>query len=460
MSGGSRSPTEVNVTRSTDESDVIHSSLLLPSSAIAYHVSERLHDHFADKTLLEGGFHALDIEAYAAAGFCSFRQVERPHGQRVAYWAGEGRGVGDTGRNVWYEIEWDGHRFDALLIGWSSPMHGDESHTFLLGESREVLTSFVDVACTWNTELRDEVLVFESGHWHKDEALFWSIKNATLANLVLQGSLKDDIVADLTSFFANRETYGAYGVPWKRGILFVGPPGNGKTHAVKALVNSLGQDCLYVKSFRAQIPDEYNIRTVFQQARESAPCILVLEDLDSLVTPTNRSFFLNELDGFAGNDGILTLATTNHPERLDPAIIDRPSRFDRKYPFDLPATEERGRYIAMWNDTLRPELRLGDEELAHIAGHTEGYSFAYLKELFISSTMRWINAPEPGSMGRVMSEQVEVLRTQMASAIVFDGAEEGLEEGMEDGGFMVMHHAIRAGRGGRFSYRNFRSGEP
>jgi AAA+ superfamily predicted ATPase len=448
------------MTNPVDHDDLIHSSLLLPTTVIAYHVSARLHDQFAGKAMLEGEIGPLDIEEYAAAGLCTLRQLDRPYGQRLSHWLGPGNGVGDRGHNVWYEITWEDHTIDALLMSWPSPSHGEDSHTYLLADERDVLVRFVDAVCTWNTELRDEVLVFESGHWHKDEALFWSIKNATLDNLVLRGSLKEDIHSDLAGFFANRETYEAYGVPWKRGILFLGPPGNGKTHAVKALVNALGQDCLYVKSFRSQAPDEFNIRNVFHRARESAPCILVLEDLDSLVTSRNRSFFLNELDGFAGNDGILTLATTNHPERLDPAIIDRPSRFDRKYPFDLPAAEERARYIAMWNQTLRPELRLPNEALPDIAERTEDFSFAYLKELFISATMRWINAPEPGTMARVMIEQADVLKAQMASAIMLDGGEEEGDESMDDGAFRVMHHTIRGRRRGGFGVRSYWSSEP
>ena len=71
-----------------------------------------------------------------------------------------------------------------------------------------------------------------------------------------------------------------------------------------------------------------------------------------MITDQNRSFFLNQLDGFAHNDGILTLATTNHPDRLDPAIVDRPSRFDRKYHFGLPALRARARTWRMWNGTL------------------------------------------------------------------------------------------------------------
>ncbi len=67
--------------------------------------------------------------------------------------------------------------------------------------------------------------------------------------------------------------------------------------------------------------------------------------LESIVTPSNRSYFLNELNGFALNTGILVLATANHPELLDPALTERPSRFDRKYNFDLPAEGERESYI-------------------------------------------------------------------------------------------------------------------
>lgn len=69
---------------------------------------------------------------------------------------------------------------------------------------------------------------------------------------------------------------------------------------------------------------------IFEKARSEAPCVLILEDLDSLITDQNRSFFLNQLDGLEGNDGLLIIGTTNHFEKLDPALSTRPSRFDRK----------------------------------------------------------------------------------------------------------------------------------
>lgn len=76
--------------------------------------------------------------------------------------------------------------------------------------------------------------------------------------------------------------------------------------------------------------DEGGIADVFEKARQMSPCVVIFEDLDSLINDGNRSFFLNQLDGIEGNDGLLIIATTNHFERLDPGLSSRPSRFDRK----------------------------------------------------------------------------------------------------------------------------------
>lgn len=171
-----------------------------------------------------------------------------------------------------------------------------------------------------------------------------------------------------------------------------------------------------MKSFKTYHgTDHHCIGAVFERARESAPCLLVLEDLDSLVDDGNRSFFLNELDGFAANEGIVILATTNHPDRLDPAILDRPSRFDRKYHFELPGTAERQAYIALWNGQVQPDLQLSERGLLKVAERTSGFSFAYLKELFLSAMMGWINNPQAGTMEQVMDTQITLLRQHMES---------------------------------------------
>jgi SpoVK/Ycf46/Vps4 family AAA+-type ATPase len=97
---------------------------------------------------------------------------------------------------------------------------------------------------------------------------------------------------------------------------------------------------LYVKN----APYAYHIRNVFQMARAMTPCLLVLEDVDTIVTKQSRSYFFNEVDGLENNDGILMIATTNHLDELDPGLSKRPSRFDRKYLFPLPDKGERAQY--------------------------------------------------------------------------------------------------------------------
>lgn len=143
------------------------------------------------------------------------------------------------------------------------------------------------------------------------------------------------------------------------------------------------------------------------------PCVIVLEDIDSMVSNKNRSFFLNELDGFRSNSGIVVLATTNHPEKLDTAILDRPSRFDRKYYFDLPADAERMAYLEKWNQGLQPDMRMTDSGATTVVSGTAGFSFAYLKELLVSSMVQWLSDERKVSMDDVVLAQAVLLRSQM-----------------------------------------------
>ena len=395
---------------------LIIEALSLPLSAISYHVSQQLAALYPNKALLEGCDCSFNLQAYAQASKCTIKQETSIYNQILSSWDGLDNEIRQTAENACFEVTWHGHTLEVLIMSWMEGFSRVQYY-WILADSKKLAEDFFADLCEWNTQVREEVLVFEDGHWAKNQDLFQAIKSATFDNLVLHGTLKQDIQDDLANFLASRHTYEAYGVPWKRGILFIGAPGNGKTHTVKALINKMQQPCLYVKSFKSQyFTDNENIRQVFKQARQSAPCILVLEDLDSLINAENRSFFLNELDGFASNAGVVTLATTNHPDRLDLAIVERPSRFDRKYHFELPAFPERKAYLELWNDTLKVGMRLSDVATTQIAELTEGFSFAYLKELSLSSMIRWMVAMEPGAMEKMMIEQVAGLRQQMVSA--------------------------------------------
>lgn len=424
-----------------EKEQFIREALCLPISAIDYHVSMHLSALFPERVLMETEEGLFNVEEFANAGQCDLVCKTIVYNQAITSWQAPEIGVDPWGRsirsisgvaeqmeegqqaterskNAWLEVVWNGSIFDVIIMTWQQGFGSTHQYWILAESMQRARDLFIEV-CKWNNEVRGEVLVFDGGCWQKDEHLFHSIKGVTFDNLILRTGLKEDLHEDLVQFFAARETYEKYHVPWKRGILLVGPPGNGKTHAVKAIINTIGQPCLYVKSVRTEHrTDEDNIREVFERARKTAPCILVLEDLDSLLTSENRSFFLNELDGFAANSGIVTLATTNHPDRLDPAILDRPSRFDRKYPFDLPEQPERMAYIALWNSSLEETLRISDAAILQLSEATEGFSFAYLKELFLSALMRWIVSPQQRTMEQVLISQVDVLRDQMVSTIV------------------------------------------
>jgi len=125
---------------------------------------------------------------------------------------------------------------------------------------------------------------------------------------------------------------------------------------------------------------------------------LVFEDLDSIVSDGVRSFFLNQVDGVAKNDGILMVGSTNHLDRLDPGISKRPSRFDRKYFFPNPDLEQRVQYCEFWRrkvlgpDAEATPLRRDGIEFPKslctaAAKITDGFSFAYIQEAFLASLL-------------------------------------------------------------------------
>lgn len=146
---------------------------------------------------------------------------------------------------------------------------------------------------------------------------------------------------------------------------------------------------LYVKTFASYGGPEASIRNIFTKARQMAPCLLIFEDIDSLVTPAVRSYFLNEVDGLESNHGILMIGSTNHLERLDPGIARRPSRFDRKYVFENPDEGEREAYSEYWRKKLRGngDVVFPERMSARVAGLTGGFSFAYMKEAFVAALL-------------------------------------------------------------------------
>ena len=317
----------------------------------------------------------------------------------------------------WLRATWSKKEITLLCVGTTGG-HCRNLRWYVLGDSKEIVEGFFAEVCKANSVVNSEILVFQEGQWHANAELFLSVQQTKIDDLILHGELKHDVENDLKMFLEQEETYRKYRIPWKRGVMFLGPPGNGKTHMIKALINRFSLPCLYVKSFDGHyISPQQGVALAFHRARQMSPCFLILEDLDTLLTEENRSFFLNEMDGFASNDGIVTIASCNFPEKLDAAIMDRPSRFDRKYHFELPEQIDRRRYLEMFMTRFDPEVQLKDAGLDKVAEVTHGYSFAYLKELYVSSVVQWVSTDQHRKIVEVLIEQAQSLREQMVTEI-------------------------------------------
>ncbi|MEM8669385.1 MAG: ATP-binding protein [Planctomycetota bacterium] len=355
----------------------------------------------------------LEVEEFARLGYCEIEPLDQPRPSLLRFWGGEDhdRLFTKYSQVVW-QVTWQGHSIHAVHLEWENGCGGD-SRDWVVADSNEIADAFIlDVERKTHAP-GNAILVFANGRWSRSHSLYKATQSASFDDLILADHMKDAIRDDFKQFLDSEERYTRLGIAWRRGALMIGPPGNGKTHCARALVKELNIASLYVQSLSHQyFTPEQMWKQVFDRARGLRPCILVLEDLDSLVDDDNRSFFLNQLDGFEQNHGMIVLATTNHAERIDSAIIDRPSRFDRKYHFNLPAFEERVEYLSGWQQRLAEECGWKPEQVESVAAETEEYSFAYLKELIISSLMKWMHESST-DFATVMTEQAGSLKQQM-----------------------------------------------
>jgi ATPase family associated with various cellular activities (AAA) len=172
--------------------------------------------------------------------------------------------------------------------------------------------------------------------------------------------------------------------------------------------------CLYVKALRYT----YQIGSVFNMARQMAPCLLILEDIDTLVTEQMRSYFFNEVDGLGNNNGIMMIATTNHLDKLDGGLAKRPSRFDRKYAFPVPDRDERIMYCDYWRRKLQYNKKVDfPEKLSPaISDITEGFTFAYLKEAFVATLLALARPDEDGDDEDEFGEKITHLEDTKAGS--------------------------------------------
>ncbi|KAK0713759.1 proteasome-activating nucleotidase [Lasiosphaeria miniovina] len=365
-----------------------------------------------------------DLLGFAEAGHATATQQDSPFDHALRIYEAPGYRLDKGGCKVQdrvffgcWSYTWNGTDYFVYQAEYKDRMTRDVKLLYVLHpDGQQQRTNAATDALLlesgkWTKELHGEIYVFDNAEWKKSKELWKSVAGASWDDVILDADMKASLIDDVTNFFDTQALYHSMKVPWKRGVILHGVPGNGKTISVKALINSLAArkdpvPSLYVKSLDACAGPKWAIQTIFVKARTMAPCLLIFEDLDSMVTNKTRSYFLNEVDGLESNEGILMIGSTNYLDRLDAAITKRPSRFDRKYHFKLPNEAARAAYVAYWSHkfTGSGDVDFPESLCPIVAKMTDGFSFSYLKELFVASLLTLARGT---SNGDIIAEEDE-----------------------------------------------------
>jgi hypothetical protein len=204
-------------------------------------------------------------------------------------------------------------------------------------------------------------------------------------DLILHESVCSLLKRDFESFWGRESFFRERHLPFRRGYLLHGPPGNGKSTAIRAMMTSRGLSAFTMGLFMAHLTDA-DLQELFEEALSQRPAIVIFEDLDRAFPrngesqcPISLQSLLNSLDGVATGEGLVVVATANEPAALDPAILRRPGRFDRVVRFANPNRHLRERFF------LKMKLNIDRQALSASAAASKGFSFAQLREAVVLS---------------------------------------------------------------------------
>jgi hypothetical protein len=204
-------------------------------------------------------------------------------------------------------------------------------------------------------------------------------KDHSWDDLFLPNDIKTEIKNLVENFLASKDFYLEKKIPWKRGVILFGHPGNGKSSLIKTIISNYNFKPVTI----APGSNDEAIRKAFAYAEDQSPSLLYFEDLDSLLERNvDPSSFLNLMDGISSKNGLLVIATANEIKKLKPNITDRPSRFDRKFEIPLPTADMAYTYLKKWFGNLISVKKC--REIAKYAAKCD-FAYAHLKEVYLSS---------------------------------------------------------------------------
>ena len=241
-------------------------------------------------------------------------------------------------------------------------------------------------------------------------------------------------LTEIVEYLHDPEKYKEIGASMPKGILLVGPPGTGKTMLAKAVAGEANVPFFsmsgseFVEMFVGMGASK--VRDLFKQAKEKAPCIVFIDEIDAIGKKRDGQVggndereqtlnqLLTEMDGFEGNNGVIILAATNRPESLDPALL-RPGRFDRRVPVELPDLKGREEILKVHVRKIKVADNVDFNKIARMAS---GASGAELANIVNEAALRAVRDGRKFATQADLEESIEVVIAgyQKKNAILTD----------------------------------------